>query len=199
MLETVPFRDDSLRKMGPRQGGKVSEQGSLQWLAELTEFGGFTAAEQRYIRRSLDVAFVRADAAEHWARGIKEAAAIGCQARAYETIDEIGALAPENVEPDDPASLLPLLIRISAFDLQEGKLTSFAAYRFLYERLLGAAVRPWLVSAFCAAAAMPCVHPELRAELLQSVRVRDMAEAGWVSREALFFPEWVEKVPAAVL
>jgi hypothetical protein len=176
----------------------VSEQGSLQWLAELREFGGFTAAEQRYIRRSLDVAFVRADAADHWARGINEAAAIGRQARAYETIDEIGALVPANVEPDDPA-LLPLLIRISAFDLHEGKLTSFAAYRFLYERLLGVAVRPWLVSAFCAAAAMPCVHPELRAELLQSVTVPDMAARGWVSREAIFFPEWIEKVPLAVL
>ena len=33
---------------------------------------------------------------------------------------------------------------LSAFDLGEGKLSCFAAYRFLYERLLGPAVRPWL-------------------------------------------------------
>lgn len=177
----------------------MSEQSSLQLLAELTEFASFKAAEQRYIRRSLDVALAGPDASEQWARGITEAAAIGLQARAYRTIDEIAALIPEEVEPDDPGSLLVPLIRISAFDLHQGKLTSFAAYRFLYERLLGAAVRPWLMSAFCAAAAMPCVHPELRAELLQSVEARDMVAPGWRTRAAVFFPEWIEKVPAAVL
>jgi len=177
----------------------VSGQGSIQLLAELREFASFRPAEQRYIRRSLDVAFTGPDATDQWARGITEAAAIGLQARAYEAIEEIAALVPEEIEPDDPGSLLVPLIRISAFDLHQGRLTSFAAYRFLYERLLGAAVRPWLMSAFCAAAAMPCVHPELRAELLQSVDERDIAAAGWRSRASLFFPEWIEKVPAAVL
>jgi hypothetical protein len=168
-------------------------------LVELEEFASFTAAEQRYIRRSLEVAFARVDAAGHWARGLAEADCIKLQARAYDLIDEIRALVPESIEPDDATSLLPLLIRISAFDLQQEKLTSFAAYRFLYERLLGAAVRPWLVSAFCAAAAMPCVHPELRAELLESLSADDVEAAGWTSREALFFPEWVEKVPLAAV
>jgi len=37
--------------------------------AEIGEFAMFTAAEQRYIRRSLDVAELGADAAEQWARG----------------------------------------------------------------------------------------------------------------------------------
>ena len=175
------------------------QEASSQMLAELEEFASFTAAEQRYIRRSLDVAFARADAVEHWARGLHEAAGIGLQARAYDLIDEIRALVPENVEPDDATSLLPLLIRLSAFDLQQGKLTSFSAYRFLYERILGAAVRPWLVSAFCAAAAMPSVHPELRAELLASVSMQDIASAGWTAHEAIFFPEWVEKVPLLAL
>lgn len=177
----------------------MREQGSLQLLAELREFGSFTAAEQRYIRRSLDVAMDGADASAQWARGLEEAADIGRQARAYEAIAEIGSLAPEEVEPNDPQTLLVPLIRISSFDLQGGKLNSFAAYRFLYERLLGASVRPWLISAFSAAAAMPCVHPELRTELLQSVPLRDMAAAAWRTREAIFFPEWIEKVPVAVL
>jgi hypothetical protein len=166
-------------------------------LAELEEFASFTAAEQRYIRRSLDVAFAGTDAVEHWARGIDEAADIGLQSKAYDVIDEIRALAPEDVEPDDATSLLPLLIRLSAFDLRQGKLTSFAAYRFLYERLLGASVRPWLVSAFCAAAGMPSVHPEARAELVQSITLQDVTSAGWNSREAVFFPEWIEKIPLA--
>ena len=168
-------------------------------LAELEEFASFTAAEQRYIRRSLEVAFARVDAVDHWARGLAEAACIGLQARTYGLIDEVRALVPEDIEPDDATSLLPLLIRISAFDLQQGRLTSFAAYRFLYERLIGAAVRPWLVSAFCAAAALPSIHPEQRAELIQSLTVRDVASAGWASLEPVFFPEWIEKVPLAVI
>lgn len=177
----------------------MSELASNRMLVELEEFASFTSAEQRYIRRSLEVAFARADATDHWARGLAEADCIKLQARAYDLIDEIRALVPESIDPDDSTSLLPLLIRISAFDLQQEKLTSFAAYRFLYERLLGGAVRPWLVSAFCAAAAMPCVHPELRAELLGSLSAQEIAAAGWPSREALFFPEWVEKVPLAAL
>ena len=175
------------------------EQASSRMLAELEEFASFTAAEQRYIRRSLEVAFARADAVEHWARGLGEAAGIGLQAREYELIDQIRALVPENIEADDATSLLPLLIRISAFDLQQAKLTSFAAYQFLYVRLLGAGVRPWLVSAFCAAAALPCIHPELRAILIQSLTLRDVRAAGWASREATFFPEWIEKVPVAAV
>ena len=182
-----------------QRGRNVSELASNRMLAELEEFASFTAAEQRYIRRSLEVAFARADAVDHWARGLAEAAGIGLQARAYELIDEIRALVPDELEPDDVTSLLPLLISMSAFDLQKGRITSFAAYRFLYERLLGAAVRPWLVSAFCAAAALPSVHPDLRAELVQSLTLQDVAAAGWTRREPLFFPEWVEKVPLAAV
>ena len=177
----------------------MSNRGSVQLLAELKEFGTFTPAEQRYIRRSLEVAVAGPNAADHWARGIIEAAAIGLQAKAYRLIEEITKVVPDTVEPDDPQSLLVPLIRMTAFDLHDGKLTSFAAYRFLYERLLGPAVRPWLMSAFCAAAAMPCIHPELRAELLMSVEAADMVTAGWPNRQAAFFPEWIEKVPAAVL
>jgi hypothetical protein len=175
------------------------EQVAKRMLVELEEFASFTAAEQRYIRRSLEVAFAKIDAVEHWARGLAEAAGIGLQARAYALIDEIRALDTENVEPDDTTSLLPLLIRMSAFDLQQEKLTSFAAYRFLYVRLLGAGVLPWLVSAFSAAAALPSLHPALRAELIDSLTMHDVAAAGWTSREPLFFPEWVEKVPLAAV
>jgi hypothetical protein len=45
---------------------------------------------------------------------------------------------------------------------------------------------------------MPCVHPELRKTLLQSIPVMSVVAAGWSSREPLFFPEWVEKVAEEV-
>jgi hypothetical protein len=182
------------------QGAKLLKQASDWMLAELKEFASFTAAEQRYIRRSLEVALAQADAVGHWARGLDEAARIGLQARTYQLLDEIRALIPAAaLEPDGAPSLLPLLIRISSFDLLQGKLTSFAAYKFLYERLLGAEVRPWLLSSFCAAATLPSIHPELRAEFIQSLALRDVSAAGWTSREPVFFPEWIEKVPVAVL
>ncbi|MDP5122979.1 MAG: hypothetical protein NWP84_03770, partial [Cyanobium sp. MAG_04] len=40
-----------------------------------------------------------------------------------------------------------------AFDLSQERINSFSAFRFLYERLLGAAARPYLPAAFCAAMA----------------------------------------------
>ena len=49
---------------------------------------------------------------------------------------------------------LGMLVTLSAFDLGQDRLPNFAAFRFLYERLLGAGVRPWLPAAFCAAAAL---------------------------------------------
>ena len=55
-------------------------------------------------------------------------------------------------------SFLGKLVRLTAFDLAQEKITGFTAYRFLYERLLGAQVRPWLPGAFCAAAALPHLH-----------------------------------------
>ena len=67
----------------------MSELASNRMLVELEEFASFTSAEQRYIRRSLEVAFARADATDHWARGLAEADCIKLQARAYDLIDEI--------------------------------------------------------------------------------------------------------------
>ncbi|SFP79406.1 hypothetical protein SAMN04488241_107133 [Sphingomonas rubra] len=66
--------------------------------------------------------------------------------------------------------------------------------RFLYERLIGAEVRPWLPAAFCAAAALPHLHPELRRKLLQSISEVAATAVGWSNRQPGFFPHWVEKV-----
>ena len=105
---------------------------------------------------------------------------------------------PDDDAPEEAEAFLASLITLSMSDLKEGKLASFDAYRFLYERLVGAEGRPWLVSAFCAAAAHPGIHPELRKQLLQSIPVMDVLAAGWSIRTPLFYPEWVEKVPEVV-
>jgi hypothetical protein len=88
------------------------------------------------------------------------------------------------------------LLRIAAFDLAQERIECFSAFRFLYERLLGAEVRPFLPSAFCAASALPQIRPERRKHLLQSISEAAATAPGWSSREPSFYPEWVEKEAA---
>ena len=49
--------------------------GGALLIAELKEFASFPKATQRYIRRSLDIGFGRADPIDTWARDEGEAAA----------------------------------------------------------------------------------------------------------------------------
>ena len=86
------------------------------------------------------------------------------------------------------------LIVLTAFDLGQDRLPNFSAYRFLYERLLGAGSRPWLPGGFCAAASLPHLHPERRKTLLMTVGESVATAPGWSSREPAFFPSWVERV-----
>jgi hypothetical protein len=171
---------------------------STQMLGEMKEFASFSAAEQRFIRRSLDVGLNRCDACQRWARSTDEASEIDAQARRYRTLDLLRACVPDDDAADEAEPFLASLITISSTDLRGGRITCFEAYRFLYERLIGPEARPWLVSAFCAAAAQPGVHPELRKHLLQSLSVFDVTAAGWSIRAPIFSPEWVEKVQEAV-
>ena len=168
-------------------------------LSEMKEFGGFSKATQRYIRRALDVAYGRRDAIECWARDEAEAASIRAQARLYKQLDHLRLQVPDDSGLDMIEPFIGTLITLSAFDLGQDRLPNFAAYRFLYERLVGASARPWLPAAFCAAAALPHLHPDRRRTLLQSISESAATAPGWSSREPAFWPEWVEKVdlPAA--
>ena len=164
-------------------------------ISELREFAGFSPCEQRYIKRSLDVGLGRQDAFKLWARDAGENASIRAQYVAYQELRQLrGALpSPEGFETLDG---MGGLIRITAFDLSQEKLTGFPSYRFLYERLMGAQVRPWLPSAFCAASALPQIRPERRKKLLQSISEAAATAPGWSTREPDFFPEWVDKETA---
>lgn len=163
-------------------------------LAEIREFASFPAATQRYIRRSLDIALHRRDVMETWGRDVVEAASIKAQTRIYDRLSEVKARVPDDSGLDQVEPFMAPLVVISAFDLGQDRLNSFSAYRFLYERLIGAGSRPWLPSAFCAAASLPHLHPDKRRTLLQSISEAAATAPGWSSREPTFYPEWVEKV-----
>ncbi len=166
----------------------------LLTLAEIKEFAGFSAAAQRYIRRSLDVAFDRFDAVALWSRDANESASIQAQQIFYDRLPEIRVFIPDNSSIEDAEPFLAALVTIAAFDLGQGRLDSFAAFRFLYERLISADARPWLPAAYCAAASMPHLPPEVRRHLLQSISEAAATAPGWSKRAPSFFPEWVEKV-----
>ncbi len=178
-------------------GSRMKPAEGAMTLAEMKEFASFSSSTQRYIRRSLDIGLDRDDAMARWSRDIVEAASIRAQARLYRSLPAIREIVPDDSGLDAIEPFLAPLVTIVAFDLGQGRLPSFSAVRFLYERLIGAEVRPWLPAAFCAAAALPHLHPELRRTLLQSISEAAATAAGWSNRQPAFFPYWVEKVEGA--
>ena len=162
-------------------------------IAEMREFAEFDPAEQRYIRRGLDIGLSRADAFERWGRDEEERESIRRQYLAYQELQSLRGAAPT---ARDRARLDPYigrLVRLTVFDLGEGCLHGFPAYRFLYERLLGPDARPWLPAAFCAASALPQIAPERRKLLLHSISEAAACAPGWSRRAALFLPDYVEE------
>jgi hypothetical protein len=171
-------------------------------IAEMREFAGFSSCEQRYIRRSLDIGLARHDAFERWSRGKLELASIRTQYVVYQDLKLLRGTLPCNVAAhpvgiESLEAFMGPLLRVTTFDLAQACLSSFSAYRFLYERLLGAEARPWLPSAFCGAAALPQIRPENRKELLQSISEAAATAPGWSLNEPVFFPDFVEMDEAA--
>ncbi|MFM5955123.1 MAG: hypothetical protein ACKOPE_12585 [Novosphingobium sp.] len=165
-------------------------------IAELREFAGFSACEQRYIKRSLDVGLGRQDAFKLWARDAAETASIRSQYVAYQELRTLRSAVPADTGFDALEGFMGKLVRLAAFDLAQERLSCFSAFRFLYERLLGHEARPFLPSAFCAAAALPQIRPEKRKHLLQSISEAAATAPGWSARAPSFYPEWVEKEAA---
>ena len=158
-------------------------------IAELREFASFTEEEQLFIERSLDVGLGRGDAFKQWSG---DADAIRSQYLAYRELKALREAIPGETALDGVQDFIGALIRITAQDLAQEQITSFSAYRFLYERLLGARSRPWLPAAFCGAAALPPIRPCRRKTLLQSLSEAAATAAAWSEREPCFYPEKVE-------
>lgn len=161
-------------------------------ISEMREFAGFSACEQRYIRRSLDIGLGRQDAFKLWARSADENAAIRSQYVAYQDLKLLRASLPSDTGFESIEGYIGKLTRVAAFDLAQDRIESFSAFRFLYERLIGADARPWLPSAFCAAAALPQIRPGRRKRLLHSISEAAATAPRWSGRAPTFYPVWVE-------
>jgi hypothetical protein len=166
-------------------------------IGEMREFASFSAAEQRYIKRSLDVGLARCDAFKLWARSEEESAAIRRQYVAYQDLKGLRVSVPGEGTIGEVERFISQLVRLAIFDLEQERIASFSAFRFLYERLLGPQARPYLPAVFCAAAALPIIRPEQRKLLLQSLSEAAATAPGWSMREPTFYPEFVENAEAA--
>lgn len=160
-------------------------------IAEMEEFASFPSGTQRYIRRSLGL--VREpDAIQRYSRDPVERISISAQARYYERLPKLRENVPEHSGIEKVEPFMAPLVGISAFDLGQERLVSFQAYRFLYERLIGAASRPWLLGAFCAASSLPHIPPAKRRDLFMTITESAATAPGWSRREPSFWPEWID-------
>jgi hypothetical protein len=161
-------------------------------IAELREFASFSESEQHFIERSLDIALGRGDAFKSWAGTRGGSSTIRGQYLAYRELKALRETIPCETTTEGLEAFMGPLMRVTTQDLALEALESFSAYRFLYERLLGARARPWLPAAFCAAAALPQIRPARRKMLLQSLSEAAATAPGWSAREPCFFPERVD-------
>ena len=161
-------------------------------IAELREFASFAEDEQLFIERGLDVGHGRCDAFKQWSSKAGDTAAIRQQYLAYRELRALRDTVPCESGFDGVQEFMGTLVRIAAQDLAQEQVDSFSAFRFLYERLLGARSRPWLPAAFCGAAALPQIRPARRKMLLQSLSEAAATAPGWSEREPCFYPEKVE-------
>jgi hypothetical protein len=189
----------SKRELGPNHvrrdkeevTGTVGATNATFAIAEMQEFASFSAATQRYIRRSIGI--VREpDAIERYSRDPVERVSITVQMRCYERLPELRENVPEHSGLDRVEPFMAPLVGISAFDLSQDRLDSFQSYRFLYERLIGAAARPWLLGAFCAASSLPHIAPGRRRDLFLTITESAATAPAWSRREPSFIPEWIE-------
>lgn len=158
-------------------------------IAELREFASFSAKEQRYIERSLAMGLARCGREALRDEDAQDSAVLTAQMTAYRDLGGLRSWLADDHNHAGLDSFLGKLIGLTAQDLARGQLASFSAYRFLYERLLGAKARPWLPSAFCAAAALPTIAPQRRKQLLHSLSGAAATAEQWCDKEPVFYPE----------
>ena len=128
--------------MASHPGAASGSSAAALTLAELREFASFSPGAQRYIKRALDIGLAREDAFKRWARNAEETASIRMHYLVYQDLKLLRGNVPDAPDEDGFEHFMALLVRLAAFDLAQGRIESFSSFRFLYERLLGADVRP---------------------------------------------------------
>jgi hypothetical protein len=159
-------------------------------LAELREFASFSRETQRYICRSLEVALTPDVPVNDWARDDRDLESIRLQRQIYPELLRIRTMLAKEVRAVDAEGFLLPLIEATAFDLGCARICAFRPYRFLYERLLGAAARPWLPTAFLAAAGLPYFPARASRQLISTIEYG--LSDDWPTTEPAYWPSWID-------
>jgi hypothetical protein len=81
----------------------------------------------------------------------------------------------------------PPLIIAGVFSMQFGRCSTEASFRFLFERMFGGSIRPFIPSIFAACALHPSVRGVRSDEIDLAIFERD---SGWGTHDCLFRPRW---------
>lgn len=157
---------------------------------EMRLFAAFSTDTRRYIVRALDFGLPRGEPMKRWAGSFFDIGPLLARADLYAAIPDVRRLLTGGLALERSAPAFIVIQRCADFDLSWNEMADFASFGFLYERLFGPGVRPWLTSVFTAAATSPNIVQEAGSAMLRTVTMFDGPE--WNSGEPAprFMPEW---------
>jgi len=167
---------------------------------ERAEFADFSREEQLHVIRAIKMADSMSNGASSLAAGIaalrnKDSSRLGAAlvtieagalAQAYITaLAELKQAIPRDGEVTANASFLKSLIWLTLRELEQGMIERYSPYRFLYLRLIGREIQPFLPSAFLAAVSLPRWERDWSRSAIASVELEDSSDFG---PPPVFFP-----------
>lgn len=161
--------------------------------AERAEFATFSREEQLHIIRAIKMADSFSNAASTMAAGIaamqlKDSSRLGAAlvtikagdlAQAY--VAALGTIKrgiPRDGEATANATFLRDLIWLTLRELEQGLIERYPPYRFLYERLVGREILPFLPPAFLASVSLPRWDRDWSQGAIASVEPQDPDDFG---------------------
>jgi hypothetical protein len=142
---------------------------------ERDEFRRLGRAAQIYIVRALDFGLPRNDPMQRWqASDLMGMAMQLAHANVYFHLAEIRERIRDQKQFDSEFSDWELIRLCARIDIKHDEMGNIAAFRFLYERLFGPPIRPWITSVFLEAATSPVLTADWRRRCVLSVTDADL-------------------------
>lgn len=156
---------------------------------EMAQFASFPEATRRYICEALEIGFTGVSNKPVVGDRLSAIASRLARMDVYHSMPFVReCISNKNYNLETWSKEFGLLHRYAQFDVQYAEMSDFKAFVFLYERLLGSAIRPWLLSIYLAAAASPRITEEAREQLLSGITAFDVAHDFVTAPAPKYFP-----------
>ena len=155
---------------------------------EREDFDRLAEDQKLYIVKALDFGLPRDGAMDRWARRGLESALELARLDIYMPIPEMRERLLDAKPVTARLKGWDLIRRCVSFDCQWEPMRTVAAFRFLYERLFGPPIRPWITSLYLAEVTSPGALREWREACISSVTAYDLDDHDDMSPN-LFFPD----------